>query len=112
MAIYVTNGSGVANSLHQNQLRQTGWLSFINLAAKAGVEATQQDSRGVCFGALDNDGHLDLYVLGIADPNILFAINGDGTFRDVAANAGVSGGLFDATAASVGGANNDGLLEI
>ncbi|MCG8456175.1 MAG: VCBS repeat-containing protein, partial [Holophagales bacterium] len=54
--IYVTNGPGRANSLFANQLRETGTLTFVDVALAAGVDATDQDSSGVCFGDTDNDG--------------------------------------------------------
>src|SRR6476660_9623749 len=62
MDIYVTNGPGGANSLYQNQWKQTGKVTFIDVAAAAGVTATAQDSSAVCYGDLDNDGFDDLYV--------------------------------------------------
>ena len=54
--IYVTNGPGFANSLFSNQLEESGELTFDDLGAAAGVAATDQDSTGVCYGDIDNDG--------------------------------------------------------
>ena len=47
---------------------------------------------GVTWEDYDNDGFLDLYIvntLGQGQPNRLFRNNGNGTFTDVAAAAGV-----------------------
>ncbi|HEV7517858.1 MAG TPA: hypothetical protein VGR07_16280, partial [Thermoanaerobaculia bacterium] len=44
--IYVTNGPGKANSLYSNQFKETGKVSFIDVAEAAGVTATSQDSSG------------------------------------------------------------------
>lgn len=76
--IYVTNGpnmrpDGVAqngsNSLYSNQLVESGAVRFVDVANGAGVAAAGQDSTGVCFGDIDNDGDHDLLVLGRAEPN-------------------------------------------
>jgi hypothetical protein len=110
--IYATNGPGGPNSLFQNQLRPTGQFRFVDMAAAAGVTATAQESSGVCFGDIDNDGDQDLYVLGLGEPNILFENRGDGTFRDITADAGVAGDGRHAASCAMGDVNNDGRLDI
>src|SRR6266545_413475 len=110
--IYVTNGPGRANSLYQNRFAQTGTLSFVDVATAAGVDATDQDSTGVCFGDIDNDGDEDLMVLGRMEPDRLFQNNGNGTFTNVTSTAGVGGGARGHTGCTMGDINNDGLLDI
>lgn len=66
--IYVTNGPGAPNSLYSNQLEETGVLEFVDVAADARVTATDQDSSGVCFGDIDNDGDLDIVVWNRNEP--------------------------------------------
>ncbi len=112
MDIYVTNGPGGKNSLYQNQFAQTGVVSFVDVADHAGVTAINQDSTGVCFGDIDNDGFEDLYVLGEAQNNILFHNNGNGTFSDITAAAGVGGGTFHHSSCAMADFNNDGYLDI
>ncbi len=115
--LYVTNGPDAANSLYANRLEETGALRFEDVAEAAGVAATGQDSTGVCFGDLDNDGDPDLVVLGRSEPNLLFENRGDGTFRDATAESGLgeSGsdeGDWGHTHCSVGDVDGDGLLDL
>jgi hypothetical protein len=110
--IYVTNGPGAPNSLYRNLLGDTGRLQFVDVAARAGVTATSQDSGGVCYGDIDNDGFEDLYVTGVGEPNILFHNNGDGTFTDITASAGVGAGSFHHSGCAMGDFNGDGRLDL
>jgi hypothetical protein len=110
--IYVTNGPGADNSLYSNQLVETGQVTFIDVAVAAGVAATAQNSSGVCFGDIDNDGDPDLMVLGNGEANKLFENLGDGTFDDISVASGVTTGSVHSTGCSMGDVNGDGLLDI
>ncbi|MEM7049042.1 MAG: CRTAC1 family protein [Acidobacteriota bacterium] len=110
--LYVTNGPGAANSLYASRLEETGTLRFEDVAVAAGVAAIEQDSTGVCFGDLENDGDPDLVVLGRSEPNRLFENLGDGTFRDATAESGVGESDFGHTDCSVGDVDGDGLLDL
>ena len=109
--IYVTNSAGFANGLFQNQLSQSGAATFVNVAAAAGVAATNHNSSGVCFGDIDNDGDHDLIVLGRNDPNILFENLGNGSFAEVV-GSGIEGGTRWSVSGSLGDVNGDGLLDL
>jgi hypothetical protein len=110
--IYVTNGPGANNSLYSNQLVETGAVTFVDVGGAAGVGAFNHDSSGVCAGDIDNDSDLDLYVLGTGEANILFENQGDGTFLDITAGAGVAGDGRHAVGCSFGDIDNDGLLDV
>ena len=110
--IYVTNGPGTPNSLFLNQLVETGSLTFWDAGLSAGVDATDQDSTGVCFGDLDNDGFQDLYVLGNNEPNRLFWNQGNGIFLDVSAASGADAGARSRATCAFGDVDSDGLLDI
>jgi len=112
MDLYITNGPGVSNSLYSNQLMESGDLGFFDQGADSGVGAVNQDSSGVCYGDIDNDGDQDLMVLGMGDSNILYENNGDGSFINITEKAGISGGELNSTGCSMGDVNGDGLLDI
>jgi len=86
--------------------------SFTDVTEKAGLTGMPQNryGMGVAVGDFDNDGFEDLYVTGVGG-NTLYRNNGDGTFTDITAKAGVaatgwstSAGFFDF--------DNDGRLDI
>jgi enediyne biosynthesis protein E4 len=95
--LYFVNGAaGTGNALYHNNKNGT----FTDVTARAGVAAdgsgkdaaaAKAHKTGVGVGDYDNDGYLDLYVTAFG-PNTLFHNNGDGTFTDVTAKAGVAGG--------------------
>ena len=110
--IYATNGPGTANGLYANRLRESGAVHFENVAVSAGVAATDQDSTGVCYGDIDNDGDADLFVLGNLEPNRMFENQGDGTFIDITAQSGLGADSLTSTSCAMGDVNGDGLLDI
>ncbi len=78
--------------------RNNGDGTFTDVASSAGVRSTADwpDGYGPVFGDYDLDGDLDLWVPGWhfgflpeVPRSRLFANNGDGTFSDVTASAGV-----------------------
>ena len=65
---------------------------------------------GAAVGDYDNDGDLDLFVTAFG-PETLYRNNGDGTFTDVTAQAGVSDPLWSTSAAFVD-YDRDGDLDL
>jgi len=102
---YLTNRVG-PNILYHND----GDGTFTDVAPLAGVAAPDDDSAGVTFADYDNDGWRDLYLLNFG-PNRLFHNNGDGTFSDVTATAGV-GDPGRGTSAAWGDYDGDGFLDL
>ena len=109
------------NELWKNQLKETGRLSFVNVAQPLGVN-DDGASTGAAWGDCDNDGDLDLYVstgvdifsiFGINSPNRLYLNNGDGTFTgDVAPARGVDDSGQVSFSAAWGDLDNDGFLDL
>jgi hypothetical protein len=74
---------------HRNALfRNEGNWHFRDVSAGSGLDVAAW-GNGVCAGDYDGDGKLDLYVTNFG-PNFLFHNNGNGTFTETAAAAGVA----------------------
>ncbi len=87
--LYVANGIsstwGALNALFRNN----GDGTFTDVAIKAGV-FDGRHSIGCAWGDADGDGYPDLYVVNYGEENGYYHNNGDGTFSDWTAKAGVS----------------------
>ena len=77
--------------------RNTGKGTFVETTGQAGVAGNGGFGTGVAVGDYDNDGRLDIYVTGY-EANILYHNNGNGSFTDVTAKAGVKGGGWSSSA--------------
>jgi enediyne biosynthesis protein E4 len=92
--------------------RQNKDGSFSDVTEAAGLSSAGVGNygMGVAIGDYDNDGYADLFVTSYGK-NVLYHNNGDGTFTNVTAKAGVAGdgwhvsaGFFDY--------DNDGHLDL
>ncbi len=83
---------------------------FTNLASALGMDKVD-GGRGSAWGDYDKDGDLDIVAVGTYQPHALYRNNGDGTFTDVAEDAGIAdprggwGSLF-------ADYNNDGYIDL
>ena len=107
----IKTGSDYWNRLYRNNRDGT----FSDVTEKAGLQG-QGYSMGVAVGDFDNDGHEDLFVVGVHG-NHLYRNNGDGTFTDITRAAGLAGsGSLSKPAWSVGACwidyDNDGRLDL
>ena len=94
-----------------NALLRNDNSSFVNVTAAAGV-TFNSGTGGVTAGDYNNDGYIDLYLGNYSAPACkLFLNNGNGTFSDVTATAGV-GGYTDTRTSAFTDYNNDGWLDI
>jgi enediyne biosynthesis protein E4 len=119
--LFCTNGAALPelsksgpeywNRLYRNNRDGT----FSDVTVKAGLQG-QGYSMGVAVGDYNNDGHEDLFVVGVHG-NQLYRNNGDGTFSDVTRAAGLEGpGSLGRPVWSVAACwidyDNDGLLDL
>ena len=63
--------------------------SFINVAADLKMDKVD-GGRGSAWGDYDNDGDEDIVAVGTYQPHALYRNNGDGTFTNVAEQAGIA----------------------
>ena len=94
-ALYHNNGDG----------------TFTDATEKAGVAGEGHYGQGVAVGDFDNDGYPDLYVTGYGRA-ILYHNNGNGTFTDVTAKAGVADEGNWSTSAGWFDYDKDGYLDL
>ncbi len=109
---FVNGAPGSSNALYHNNHDGT----FMDVTARAGVAGTGAGASiyktGVAVGDFDNDGYLDLYVTAFG-PNTLYRNNRDGTFSDVTATAGVTGGPTEwSTSTGFFDFDRDGYLDL
>ena len=92
-------------------LRREG-ARFVDATFEAGV-VDLSESFDVATGDVDGDGYLDLYVVNGYDDNILYRNQGDGTFEDVTASSGTSGGAgVNTQSAAFVDVDRDGDLDL
>ena len=94
-ALYHNNGDG----------------TFTDVTEKAGVGGEGHYGQGVAVGDYDNDGYPDIYVTGYGRA-ILYHNNGNGTFTDVTAKAGVADEGQWSTSAGWFDYDKDGYLDL
>jgi len=105
----------IRNSLLRNEL-DGDQGRFVDVTEAAGLADPAYPTQTAAWGDYDGDGDLDLYVGNEATeahnyPSQLFRNQGDGTFEEVAASAGVTN-LRYAKGVAWGDADNDGDLDL
>jgi hypothetical protein len=84
--------------------------TFTDVTDKAGIATPCAFANGGAVGDYNNDGWPDLYITCWGG-NVLYRNNGDGTFSDVTAKAGVADGR-NSMGAAFGDYDNDGFVDL
>ncbi len=100
-----------AHPLRSALYHNNGDGTFTDVTEKAGVGAEGHYGQGVAVGDFDNDGFPDLYVTGYGRA-LLYHNNGNGTFTDVTAKAGVADEGGWSTSAGWFDYDKDGWLDL
>ena len=90
--------------------RNNGDGTFMDVTAAAKVNNQGSYGHGVACGDVDNDGYVDIYVTNFG-ANRLYHNNGDGTFTDVTAQAGVGDPRWSSSATFFD-YDSDGYLDL
>jgi len=98
---------GMGNRLYRN----LGNFRFEDVTERAGVGGGGGYGLGVTIGDYNNDGRPDVYVSNFG-PKVLYRNNGDGTFTDVTAEAGVADGDKVGAGVAFLDVDNDGDLDL
>ncbi len=91
--------------------RNNGDGTFTDVTQVAGIRTDGTFFFGVAVADFDNDGYPDIYMTGYRH-SVLYHNNGDGTFTDVTAKAGVGDDSAWATAAGWFDYDRDGKLDL
>ena len=96
--LYVVNDAlknPIGNVLWRNDGPGCGHWCWADISEEAGADI-EVDGMGLAVGDFDKDLDLDFYFSNMVNPMALLQNNGDGTFADIADNAGVAVGPSEA----------------
>ena len=90
--------------------------TFVEVTSDSGLPLVPYDTFGGAWGDYDNDGFLDVFLtirdVSESQPNLLFHNNGDRTFTDVTASAGLETTGYLSFCSVFFDYNNDGYQDI
>lgn len=105
--LYLTSLRGGPSRLYLGK----GDGTFEDVSEKAGA-LVPAPARSCAFSDVDGDGWLDLYVTRPGAPNVLLRNRGDGTFADIAREAGVELAERESLGCAFGDVDGDGLDDL
>ncbi len=120
VCVALSESSGASNQTIQfTDITEAAGIVFVRPSAPEKKYVVESISAGAALFDFDNDGLLDIYLVnaltvenpGESFPSALYRNRGDGTFKEVAAEAGVAHPGWGMGAA-VADVNNDGWLDL
>ena len=103
----------IESPIHFTDVTDSAGIHFKHADGAAGeFHLPETLGAGGAFLDYDNDGDLDLYLVNSAAPSMLYRNNGDGTFADVTATAGVSNQESYGHGIAGGDYDNNGYVDI
>lgn len=94
--LFICDTAGATNRLFHNVPSATTGRTFVDVTAGSGLndaDGVQRNGGAAIAGDIDNDGDLDLFVLGYtttdASHGVLYRNNANGTFTNISVVAGV-----------------------
>ena len=101
-----------SNLLFHNTCKGT----FVDVSEKSGIAAFKGRTMGVTAGDFDGDGYPDIYVANDKTENFLFHNKHDGTFEEIALDAGAAFGQNGESTSAMGpvffDAENNGKVDL
>jgi hypothetical protein len=111
MDIFIPRGAWLSIPIRPSLLRNNGNGTFTDVTKEAGL-LDPVNSISACWADYDNDGFLDLFVCCERQPNRLYHNQGNGSFVEVAAKAGVQGNMGTCKGAAWIDYDNDGYPDL
>ncbi|MFK7746918.1 MAG: FG-GAP-like repeat-containing protein [Kordia sp.] len=106
----------IAGDVDGSRLYRNDTTALTDVTITAGLPTAAQDNFGASWGDYNNDGYLDIFLcnrrLSAPQPNYLYKNNGDGTFTNVSASAGIDNGSHLSFCSAFFDFNNDGWQDI
>ena len=100
-------------SIHFTDVTDVAGIHFVHTNGASGeFHLPETLGAGGAFLDYNNDGHLDLYLVNSAAPSVLYRNNGNSTFTDVTASAGVSNQGSYGHGVACGDYDNDGYVDL